>query len=304
MKAMYRAFSSRVAFERAQKAARLGAKPLARKGRIAHMPWPMSGWTMTRDLAEPPKETFRDWWKRRARRSRRARGGTCPNPGTIIRPNSRRRAGDARATILGRCRSALADDRETVEVPRGYRRSSERTTAEIVDLFAERVGEYRASVHRSSEAEAGETIAALCRERGAERLIAPEGLPDAWRPSGVQLVADDDLSAHDLDGLDGALTGCALAIAETGVIVLDGGPGQGRRALTLVPDYHLCVVTEDQIVDLVTQAIERLEPAVRAGRPLTFIAGPSATSDIELNRVEGVHGPRTLHVVVISGRPA
>ncbi len=303
MKAMYRAFSSRAAFERAQKAARLGAKPLARKGRIERMPWPMSGWTMTRDLAEPPKETFRDWWKR----ERGENGGTVLDGGPVEAPKPDGKAetpdvpGDARATILGRCRSALADDRATVEVPRGYRRSSERTTAEIVDLFAERVGEYRASVHRSSEAEAGETIAALCRERGAERLIAPEGLPDAWRPSGVQLVADDDLSAHDLDGLDGALTGCALAIAETGVIVLDGGPGQGRRALTLVPDYHLCVVTEDQIVDLVTQAIERLDPAVRAGRPLTFIAGPSATSDIELNRVEGVHGPRTLHVVVISG---
>ncbi len=301
MKAMYRAFSSRVAFERAQKAARLGAKPLSRKGRIERMPWPMSGWTLTRDLAEPPKETFRDWWKR----ERGDPGGPAvapvPTQGQLSDQTRDESAGDARATILGRIRSALADDRETVEVPRAYRRSSERTTAEIVDLFAERVGEYRASVHRSSEAEAGETIAALCRERGAERLIAPEGLPAAWRPSGVELVADDDLSAHDLDALDGALTGCARAIAETGVIVLDGGRGQGRRALTLVPDYHLCVVTEDQIVDLVTEAVEALEPAVRAGRPLTFIAGPSATSDIELNRVEGVHGPRTLHVVVISG---
>ena len=163
------------------------------------------------------------------------------------------------------------------------------------------MGEYRAEVHRASPADAGDLIAGLCREREAKRLIAPEGLPEAWRPSGVELVADDDLSPHDLDQLDGAITGCALAIAETGVIVLDGGPGQGRRALTLVPDYHLCVVTEEQVADLVTEAIERLEPAVSAGRPLTFVAGPSATSDIELNRVEGVHGPRTLHVVVISG---
>ena len=210
-------------------------------------------------------------------------------------------AGDARATVLGRIRSALADDREAVEVPRAYRRRSERTQEEIVDLFAERVGEYRAGVHRSSAAGAGEAIAALCDERGARRMIAPDGLPAALRPPGVELVADEDLSAHDLDALDGALTGCALAIAETGVIVLDGGPAQGRRALTLVPDYHLCVVTEDQVVDLVTEAVERLEPAVRAGRPLTFIAGPSATSDIELNRVEGVHGPRDLQVMVISG---
>ena len=301
MKAMYRAFSSRAAFERAQKAARMGAKPLARGGRITHMPWPMSGWTMTRDLAEPPRETFRDWWKRER--------GDPAGPGVpstlrlqeLFRPRSSPSNGDARTAILGRIRSALADDREAVEVPRGYRRSSERSRNEIVDLFAERVAEYRASVHRAAATEASEVIAELCRDQEVERMIAPEGLPDAWRPAGVELVADDDLSAHDLDKLDGALTGCALAIAETGVIVLDGGPAQGRRALTLVPDYHLCVVTEDQVVDLVTEAVERLEPAVRAGRPLTFVAGPSATSDIELNRVEGVHGPRTLNVVVISG---
>jgi L-lactate dehydrogenase complex protein LldG len=115
----------------------------------------------------------------------------------------------------------------------------------------------------------------------------------------VELVPDTGLSARELDELDGALTGCALAIAETGTIVLDGGPFQGRRALTLVPDYHLCLVPEQAIVELVPEAVERLQPAVREGRPLTLISGPSATSDIELNRVEGVHGPRTLHVVMI-----
>ncbi len=301
MKAMYRAFSSRAAFERAQQAVRLGAKPLARKGRITHMPWPMSGWTMTRDLAEPPKETFRDWWKRE-----RGDPGGPGVPSTLrlqepFRQTSGSSNGDARTTILGRIRSALADDGAAVEVPRSYRRSSERSRDETVDLFAEGVAEYRASVHRESASDAAQVIAGLCRVQEAARMISPGGLPDAWRPAGVELVADDDLSAHDLDQLDGALTGCALAIAETGVIVLDGGAAQGRRALTLVPDYHLCVVTEDQVVDLVTEAVERLEPAVRAGRPLTFIAGPSATSDIELNRVEGVHGPRTLNVVVISG---
>ncbi|HEY5726071.1 MAG TPA: LUD domain-containing protein, partial [Methylomirabilota bacterium] len=108
----------------------------------------------------------------------------------------------------------------------------------------------------------------------------------------------EGLDAHELDRLDGTLTGCALGIAETGVLVLDGGAGQGRRALTLVPDFHVCVVRAGQVVDLVPEAVERLEPAVREGRPLTFIAGPSATSDIELNRVEGVHGPRTLRIVV------
>ena len=304
MRAMYRAFSTRAAFERAQKAARLGAKPLARGGRITHMPWPMSGWTLTRDLAEPPKETFREWWKRErgdpgapptlrlppidGKRQVHRAEGLPRTPPTLAQPSL--------AASVQRSRTTNA----AVEVPRDYRRSSERSRDEIVDLFAERVGEYRASVHRAAPSDAADLIAELCREREAKRLIAPEGLPEAWRPSGVELVADDDLSPHDLDQLDGALTGCALAIAETGVIVLDGGPGQGRRALTLVPDYHLCVVTEEQVADLVTEAIERLEPAVSAGRPLTFVAGPSATSDIELNRVEGVHGPRTLHVLVIS----
>jgi L-lactate dehydrogenase complex protein LldG len=131
-------------------------------------------------------------------------------------------------------------------------------------------------------------------------MAVPTDLPSDWRPDGVELVVDEGLSASTLDGVDGALTGCALAIAEPGAIVLDAGPGQGRRALTLVPDYHLCVVLEESIVELVPEAVERLAAAISEGRPLTFIAGPSATSDIELNRVEGVHGPRTLHVVVVS----
>jgi L-lactate dehydrogenase complex protein LldG len=114
------------------------------------------------------------------------------------------------------------------------------------------------------------------------------------------LVEDAGLSVAQLDGLDGALTGCAVAIAETGTFVLDGGPGQGRRALTLVPDLHICVVREDQVVGLVPEAVRELEDAVRAGRPLTFVSGPSATSDIELDRVEGVHGPRVLHVVLVA----
>jgi L-lactate dehydrogenase complex protein LldG len=115
------------------------------------------------------------------------------------------------------------------------------------------------------------------------------------------LVEDASLSVPELDALDGALTGCAIGIAEVGAFVLDGGPGQGRRALSLVPDLHICVVREDQVVGLVPEAVRKLEESVRAGRPLTFVAGPSATSDIELDRVEGVHGPRTLHVVVVAG---
>ncbi|KPM51161.1 lactate utilization protein C [Frankia sp. R43] len=151
-------------------------------------------------------------------------------------------------------------------------------------------------------------VAAALAERRVRRLVRPAGLPASWLaelaqlaelPEGVELLEDDPpLSVRDLDAADGVITGCVLAIAETGTIVLDGGPGQGRRALTLIPDYHLVVVREDQIVASVADAIAHLDGA-GATRPLTWISGPSATSDIELNRVEGVHGPRTLEVIVV-----
>jgi L-lactate dehydrogenase complex protein LldF len=304
MRGLYRAFASRRAFEAAQRAARAGSRPLARDGRIGRLPWPLSGWTDTRDLPAPPKETFREWW-------RRERGGAdeapepAPKPRDLHQPRIARSmqmasgAGNARTAILGRIRTALADRPATPEVPREYRRRSDDPRDAVVARFCERVGEYRASVRRATAGELEQTLADLCAEAGAARVAVPADLPGDWRPGGVELVPDTGLSPHELDELDGALTGCALAIAETGTIVLDGGAAQGRRALTLVPDYHLCVVSADAIVALVPEAVERLGPAVSEGRPLTFVAGPSATSDIELDRVEGVHGPRTLHVVVV-----
>ena len=126
----------------------------------------------------------------------------------------------------------------------------------------------------------------------------PRILPQAWEPAGVSLLRDHDLTIEQLETSNGVLTGCALGIARTGTIVLDAGPTQGRRILTLLPDYHLCVIREDQIVGLVPEAITKLQGSSR--RPITLISGPSATSDIELNRVEGVHGPRTLEVLVVS----
>ncbi|MBB5892534.1 LutC/YkgG family protein [Kutzneria kofuensis] len=200
---------------------------------------------------------------------------------------------DARSVVLGRIRRALADRPAAREIPRAYDVS--RPLGDLVELAAERIADYRAEVHRVASADVPAKIAELLAERGVRRMVGPVDLPSNWRVDGAEWSTDSPpLSIDQLDAADGVLTGCAVAIAETGTIVLDGGEAQGRRALTLVPDYHLCVVRTDQIVGIVPEALARLEPT----RPLTFISGPSATSDIELDRVEGVHGPRTLHVII------
>jgi L-lactate dehydrogenase complex protein LldG len=212
----------------------------------------------------------------------------------------------AREAILQRIRAALHDvpateKPEDVPVARDYRHSDTEAREEVIAQFIERVADYKVLVRRVEEAALPQAIAAACAARGVKRLVIPTDLPDAWRPAQVELLPDaGTLSYEQLDSSDGVLTGCALGIAQTGTIVLNGGAYQGRRAITLLPDYHLCVVFERQIVDLVPAAIANLRDAVLAERrPITFISGPSATSDIELNRVEGVHGPRTLHVLVV-----
>jgi L-lactate dehydrogenase complex protein LldG len=213
----------------------------------------------------------------------------------------------AKETILWRIRRATRDvpERERpedVSVERSYRDRDDADREEIVGRFAERVAEYRATVHRVKEDELPVAIEGILRDRGVERLVVPPLLPEGWIPSSIETLRDaasPRLTDEELDASDGALTGCALGIAQTGTIVLDAGPGQGRRALTLLPDYHLCVVREEQIVGLVPEAFAELEETVQGeGRAITFISGPSATSDIELNRVEGVHGPRTLEVLI------
>jgi L-lactate dehydrogenase complex protein LldG len=164
---------------------------------------------------------------------------------------------------------------------------------DVVARFVERVSDYRATVRGADDVAA--VAAQICAEHEAGRLGVPAGLPAGWRPDGVELVDDEGLSARELDSLDGALTGCALAIAETGTIILASGERSGRRALTLVPDLHLVVVERSQVAATVPDAIR----ALRGARgPFTFVSGPSATSDIELDRVEGVHGPRRLEVLL------
>lgn len=202
----------------------------------------------------------------------------------------------AREAVLSRIRSALGPGVAVPDVPRGYR--GPRVDDSVVDRFCERVAEYRATVTRVAAADLAGTVARLCRDCGARRIAVPRGGPDEIE--GVEVVVDDPpLSPQALDELDGVLTGCALAIAETGTIVLDGGQRSGRRALTLVPDWHVCIVEAAAIVAGVPDAVVALEEAAREGRPITLVSGPSATSDIELDRVEGVHGPRTLDVVVV-----
>ncbi len=216
----------------------------------------------------------------------------------------------AREEILGRIRAAIGNEPPGVRpadavptpaqsaAPRAYLRSH--AGPEVTELFAERVADYRAVVGRVAAADVPAAIASAAADLGLAAIVVAPGFPPSWLPAPgpVMLLADDPpLSVADLDRCGAALTTAALGIAVTGTIVLDAGAGQGRRALTLVPDVHLCVLRADQIEPDVPDALARLDP----GRPLTFISGPSATSDIELQRVEGVHGPRTLHVIIAEG---
>jgi L-lactate dehydrogenase complex protein LldG len=216
----------------------------------------------------------------------------------------------AREEILRRVRAALGNEPTGARpadaalapgdgaLPRGYLRSH--ATTEITELFAERVADYRAVVSRVAAADVPAAIASAAAGLGLAAIVVAPGFPPSWLPGpgGVTWLADDPpLGVGELDRCGAALTTAALGIAVTGTIVLDAGAGQGRRALTLVPDVHLCVLRADQIEPDVPDALARLDPR----RPLTFISGPSATSDIELERVEGVHGPRTLHVIIAEG---
>ena len=203
----------------------------------------------------------------------------------------------ARTEMLSRITTAIAAA-EAPAPPRSYRRGGEMGDEAVVELFCARVADYRAEVRRIGAGEIPDAVAAICRERGARRLAVPPGLPADWRPRSLSLVVDHGLTARYLDRLDGALTGSTAAVAETGTIILTSGATEGRRALTLVPDLHICVVLERRISLLLPEALEQLAVQGLATRPITLVSGPSATSDIELDRVEGVHGPRTLHVLV------
>ena len=219
-----------------------------------------------------------------------------------------------RELILSRIRESLRD--VAAEEPSAWQIESDSDPAVryhrgrgfdpalLVELFAERCDDYRATVSHCQDqpASIAEAVATAAGRHGALSFVAAPGWPDDWSRLELEVRLDDPpLSISELDAVDGVLSTCAVAIAETGTIVLDGGAGQGRRALTLIPDLHICVVRVDQIVAGVPEGVERVAGAVRAnGSPLTWVSGPSATSDIELRRVEGVHGPRRLEVIVAS----
>jgi L-lactate dehydrogenase complex protein LldG len=199
----------------------------------------------------------------------------------------------AREEILGRVRAAIGRQPSN-DIPREYRT----TTRDGLESFLERLAHYDARAIHTTESELAATIATTLAQRQARDVIAPDGVPGGWLTTVNPIKDTPPLDNDALDGSDGVVTACALAIAQTGTIVLDGSPGMGRRALTLLPDYHLCVVRAEQIVPSVPEALARLTPT----SPLTFISGPSATVDIEMVRVKGVHGPRTLDVILVAAR--
>jgi L-lactate dehydrogenase complex protein LldG len=211
---------------------------------------------------------------------------------------------EAREEILRRIRSAIVDvsaeERpEDVPVVRAYRSESPLPADELVGLLVKRLREYGTTAKVVTAQGLSDGISGACDELGLGRLVVPRELDHAWRPSRVELVEDRGLPIGELERIDGALTGCVAAIAESGTLVLDGRAACGRRAVSLLPDNHICVVEERQIVGMLPEAIARLTSAAREGAAITLISGPSATSDIELKRVEGVHGPRRLHVLIV-----
>ncbi len=211
---------------------------------------------------------------------------------------------DARTEILARIHAALPSTEPANEwagIPRNYRQSTTASRTEVLHLLKDRLHDYDAQVlelTETSDATLTEAIAQMLRARGLAHILIPSGLPDRLLPTGFDFVLDTGLTAAELNGCDGILTQSTLAIAETGTIVLQNVPGQGRRAATLVPDYHLCLVDSTHVVATVPEAIAQLHPT--ATLPTTFISGPSATADIEMTRIKGVHGPRFLDVILFS----
>lgn len=210
----------------------------------------------------------------------------------------------ARAEILRRVRAANggSEGRAAAEagwnaVERAYRRDGSLGRERVLELLEDRLLDYDAGVIRAAEPDVVRRVASLLAERGIRRMVIPAGLRAEWLPDGVEFVVDEGMTATELDGMAGVMTGATVAIAETGTVVLQNVPGQGRRMATLVPDYHLCVVRVEDVVETVPEAMARLQGTAEVAT--TFVSGPSATADIEMTRIKGVHGPRFLDVILV-----
>ena len=207
----------------------------------------------------------------------------------------------SKEAILGKIRSALndVDAAEILDVRREYEREGTLAVEERLELFQERIVDYKVIYRQVKQQNLQTEIQTSLQTNNIHRVCVPVDLPKDWLSMSYDVIEDNNLDYQTLEACDGVITGCAVAIAETGSIALDGGKYQGRRVISLLPDYHLCIVFEEQVVDIVPEAVKHLQESVDAKRPITLISGPSATSDIELSRVEGVHGPRTLEVLLV-----
>jgi L-lactate dehydrogenase complex protein LldG len=210
----------------------------------------------------------------------------------------------ARAEVLRRIRAAKGGASEEGAaragwegIGRGYRRVGTRERELMLELLEDRLRDYDARVVRTRVEDVARSVGGMLAERRVRRMVVPVGMAREWLPEGVEFVVDEGLSAEVLDGVDGVLTGATVAIAETGTVVLQNVAGQGRRVVSLVPDYHLCVVKVEDVVETVPEAMDRLQRS--AVLATTFISGPSATADIEMTRIKGVHGPRSLDVILV-----
>ncbi|HEU4634913.1 MAG TPA: LUD domain-containing protein [Edaphobacter sp.] len=210
----------------------------------------------------------------------------------------------ARTEILRRIRAANGGASDAARageqwsaIERNYRRAATRSREEILELLEDRLHDYDANVVRAFEADVPTAVARMLTERGRRKLLIPAGLNPAWLPKGFDYTVDDGASPAQLDPFEGVITGSTVAIALTGSVILQNVPGEGRRAVSLVPDYHLCLVRVADVVETVPEALDRIRDS--ATRPTTFFAGPSATADIEMTRIKGVHGPRFLDIILI-----